>query len=167
MVKDFKPTFAFVVSVESMHGNTRIVAHPIYHNEAGEMRNPSFGRFEIGSELASFAVSAYIDQGSERPYGFFHHFAPYQTELEQAESIVKVLRKVAKALKHAETERGYVSENMFAEYIFRVAAAVGIKDYYIHNSAKGRSVSGEVWRKVDGTGVQYFISEAVRKIRGE
>jgi hypothetical protein len=159
------PTFAFVFQVETVYDVTEIVVRICYETPSGELRNPQPGFSNVGYQYADFPVTAYLDRHHVTPWGFTHAFAPYRTVLEQAESMVKVLRKIRKGLHQASTERGTLTDAQFGEYVFRIAAILGIHTYHVRGTKKQTATSGKVFTRTDGAGVQQWITDQVTEIQ--
>jgi hypothetical protein len=158
-----KPTTAFVVEQETEHGITRIVARPVLVTEAGELRNPLF-RFgnDPESALADLEVYTYVDRDSDewKTYAHLCEYAPLRVDARLAEVIVKSLRRIRKGLDRADSEQGYLSNDAdgWAAFLFRIAAILGIRAYYVRNSDRGHEMTGARYRRTDGAGVQSWLS---------
>jgi hypothetical protein len=158
-----KPTIAFAVQEETEHGVTRVVARPVLVTEAGELHNPQF-RFgnDPESALADLEVYTYVDRDSDewKTYGHLCEYAPLRVDARLAEVIVKSLRRIRKGLDRADSEQGYLSNDAdgWAGYLFRIAAILGIRAYYVRNSDRGQETTGERYRRTDGAGVQSWLS---------
>lgn len=152
-----KEKLAFVVQIEEHYDIRRVVAKVCRVTTSGELRRPSFGSGDLGAHLADFEVSAYLDRDNERAWCPGHYFDAFRVDLEQAESIVKVLRKIQKGMDKATREHGYLAADDFAGYLFRIAAILGVRTYYVRNSDRGREMTGETFRHADAASVQVWI----------
>jgi len=73
--------------------------------------------------------------------------------------MTKTLRKVQRGLDVMDNERGYVRDGDVGTYLTRVAEILGVKHYYVHTTAQMREVTGQRYRKIDGSGLQYWLSD--------
>lgn len=152
-------SLALCVQAETQYGTQRLVARMVLVTPDG-LRDPLWQR---GSDphraLADFQVHAYLDRDNEHAQCPGHSFNPVWVELDQAESIVRVLRKIRRGLDAAEKDSGYLPADDFAAYLFRITAILRIRTYYVRNTDKGRAISGETFRRTDATGLQYWIAD--------
>lgn len=149
-------TYGLLVQIQENHGVRRIVARVVYLNDQGDLLFPSHGdQADVG--LADFEVSAYIDRDNPHPWGFQHGYTPHHVDLPRAELMARTLRKIGTGLEAAETERGHVHD--FADYLFRVAAILRIRFYFLRNDDLRLSMTGQRFRDVQATGVQLWISD--------
>lgn len=160
MTSAAKRKFAFLIQTEDNYGSPRLTARVVYRDEEGKLLHPS--TYEDGFELRDFTVHAYIETNgdSRRIWGSNHSFTPCSLNLMEAESVVKVLRKVSKGLSKIQADEGWVNDEDFATHVFRIARVLGISEYYVRNSAKSRSATGEFYRKADGVSVQMWLADA-------
>ncbi|WP_285601371.1 hypothetical protein [Kineosporia sp. NBRC 101731] len=142
----------------------QIVAQIGYQDTSGWWQSTTFGWSQPGSQYADFAITAYADPTRPCPWGFTHAFSPHQIELAQAESILKVLRKIKRGLDRADTDRGYVPEGHFHDYIIRITTALGLDDYRVPIVPAERTPAGPQFRRVTGAGLQHWIHEQVRTL---
>lgn len=154
-----KEKLAFVVQAKEHYGIRRVVASVSRVTSSGELRRPSFRSGDMGAHLADFEVSAYLDRDNEHAWCPGHYFDAYRVDLDEAESIVKVLRKIQKGMDKVTREHGYLAADDFTGYLFRVAAIVGIRTYYVRNSERGREMTGEKFRHADAASVQVWLRE--------
>lgn len=162
-----KRQYVMVFQVESNHGSPQVVGRICYLNEAGEMRNTLGDRWEEGAEFADFGVHGYVpkpDNDPEYVWGFgYSYLQPYRVETHRAEQMVRLLRKVDKGMARLESERGWVGQEGFHAFALRVAEVLGIKQFYVKNNEKARQISGQFWRKTDGSGVQSWLDLQVQE----
>lgn len=156
---------ALLVEVRDQYGTRQIAATPVYLGDDGDLRNPLFewsGRY---NDVADLEISALVDTGANpcaggAPYGLRVSFKPFRVELAQAEAMTKTLRKVQRGLETMDNERGYVRDGDLGTYLTRVAEILGVKHYYVRTTAQMREMTGERYRKLDGSGLQYWLSDA-------
>lgn len=162
-----KRKYVMVFQVESNHGSPQIVGRICYLNEEGELRNPLGDRFEEGAEFADFAVHGYVPQPNHDPeyvWGFgYSYLQPYRVETYRAEQMVKLLRRVDRGMEKLNSLRGWCGTGDFHAYALRVAEVLGITEFYVKNSERGRQMSGQLFRHTDGSGVQSWISALVEE----
>jgi len=155
---------AFSLQTETEHGTCRLVARVVLVTGEG-LRNPLW---QWGADprkaFADFAVHAYIDRDNEHAWCPRYSFTAHQVELDQAESMVRLLRKIHKGLDVAEQDAGHLRADDFAGYLFRIAAILHIRTYYVRNTDKARAMSGEIFRRTDATGVQCWVAEREREL---
>lgn len=153
-----KRVLEFAVQRETIHGVTRLAAHVVYHNDEGEMLNllSGYSVWDGDNSLADFVVHAYLNDDGD-PYGFGHKFEPHSVDLDQAEKMVKVLRKVARGLDKANADQGYLRDEDFASYLIRVARILGIKTFHVRNNRRHKEMSGQTYRRTDGSGLQSWV----------
>lgn len=154
-----KEKLAFVVQAKENFGVRRVVAYVSRVTSSGDLRRLSFGSGDTGAHLADFEVSAYLDRDYEHAWCPGHYFDAFRVDLEQAESVVKVLRKIQKGMDKATREHGHLAADDFAGYLFRIAAILGIRTYYVRNSDRGREMTGETFRHADAASVQMWVRE--------
>lgn len=155
---------ALLVEVREEYGTREVAATPVYLGDGG-LRNPVFewsGRY---NDVANLDISAFVDTGPNpcaggAPYGYGVRFTPYRVELDQAEAIVKTLRRVARSLEAMDTERGYVRDGDFLTYLTRVAEILAVKHYYVRNTERLWELTGERWRRLGGGGLQHWLADA-------
>lgn len=162
-----KRTYVMVFQVESNHGSPQVVGRICYLNEEGELRNPLGDRYEEGAEYADFAVHGYVPQPNHDPeyvWGWgFSYQQPYRVETYRAEQMLKLLRRVDRGMEKLLSERGWPTNGDFHAYALRVAEVLGIKEFRVKNNERGRQISGEIFRRTDGSGVQSWIAAQVEE----
>jgi hypothetical protein len=154
-----KESLAWCVHVDDGHGVRRLVARVVRVTGEG-LRNP---RWSWGSQpheaFADFEVHAYLDREHERAWAPGHSFAPFHLEWDQAESVVRVLRKIRKGLEAADRDAGYLPADDVAAYLFRIAAILRVRAYYVRNTDQARAISGDIWHPTDAAGVQDWVTQ--------
>lgn len=152
-----KPVYAFMIEPTTRFDTLFIRAHIVRVMDDGEFRNPGYDYGYADDHFNDFAVSAYINKDDARIYGMFAEYRePFSVDLKRAEGMVKHLRKVTRGMDKLNENDGYVNENDYATYLLRVARIIGIKSFYVRNDREARERSGERWRKVTASGMQYY-----------
>lgn len=160
---DSEGTLVLLVQLEECYSIRRIVAHPQRATDEG-MFNILWDDLRPNAvrHLADFAIGTYLSPDYSNPYGWQHYYSGIlHLKLEQAESAVKVLRKVKRGLEQRERDEGYPQD--FATYLFRVAAVLGIRTYYLRSSEKRKAMSGKTFYQADGSDVRRWIQEQVKQ----
>ena len=158
-----KPEFGFYIQIENHAGTNKLVAHVCYLNEQGEIRNPLSGYFEPGCEYADLQVEAYLDRDHEHAWGLGYSYAPHRVELNEAQNMVKVLRRIQTGLLKVQREQGYLAEGDYAGYLLRIMALLKFKVIMVANDEEQKRRSGEHWRRVEATGLQWWVEQQVRR----
>jgi hypothetical protein len=168
-----KVKLAWMVQVERIYGITRVVGRVVRVQPSGELHNISWQwRFspEAGDEFGELEVGAYInDREREVPQvGVWGLSARYHDlsidSPEHARAVARVMVKLDKGMDALTKAEGYVADGNFAGYLVRVGRVLRITDYYVRNNRKGREMSGEMYRRTDGSGVQSWLAHAVSEI---
>ncbi len=158
------PELVILFKVDHLHGVHKIVVQVGYQDASGWWQTPAFGLSQPASAYADLQITAYIDIDTARTWGCSHAFTPIQIELAQAESIVKVLRKIHRGLDRADAEHGYLPLDDFHRYVIRIATILGITDYRVPATPGERAATGETVRQVTGAGLQRWIDGQVHTI---
>lgn len=163
--------FAWLVQAEEQYGTRFIRAHVVIPQPNGELFNPSANYpSDAGYEFADFRVTAYLGHSSStfstedtnpgEIWGLGHEFAPFTvTRAERAQAMVSVFRKVARGFAKAEAEGGYVRDGDFHAYLLRIGTSLGIREYHVRNGKRARDMSGETYRKVTPSTLQWWIGD--------
>lgn len=161
-----KITTALLVQAEESYGMRYVRASVVLPQSDGELHtaqwtwsnSASTGRYE------GFRISAWVGDTMDRQkdagtiWGVHVEYdVSGLREVEQAAAITKVLRTVYNGLSKLEKELGYIQHDDTHSYILRVAKALGIKDLYVHNTRDAAFRSGEQYRKVTGSELQYWL----------
>jgi hypothetical protein len=133
-------TLGFHICVEQQYGVSQVVADVVYlatdadtdnPQEVGKPFNPSFrdlyhtDRHSV-AQYDGFRVAAYLHDVSRRPYAVRHEYRHVTgVQLAQVEAMVRVLRKVDRALKSRNQHEGWLAPDDFERYLLRVADAIG------------------------------------------
>lgn len=163
-----RANMAWLVQVESDYGTRMLRAHPQVVTDDGELRNPSWGWSEDGREFADLQVQAYLGDSDWRTntstggklWGLGHYFKPHRIDnAEHARSIATMFGRIERGLKKAEEEGGYVKDGDFLAYLTRIGAAIGIREYHVRNYGRQLEMSGERFRKVNVSTLQWWIAD--------
>jgi hypothetical protein len=124
-----KPDVRFLVDVAPADGSKYLTAQvTVVYVSDGHIRNPLFSGYDPDgvAALAELHIDAQASKDSEDFYfswNAFHYKQVYDVDLRRAESMVKTLRKVERYMEKKTQTQGYPED--FAEYVTRVAAALG------------------------------------------
>ena len=135
----------------------------------------SYGGFEPGSEFDGFAATAYVGDGGNMwgtkrdnrgVWGIGVQYAPHHIETARhASAIARVLGRVERGLAKANETGGYLAEGDFAAHVLRIARILRVKDIVVRNhNGRNRTYSGEKYRTVNGTGMQYWVRDVVESV---
>lgn len=114
--------------------------------------------------LSAFLVSAYVR--SEDVYGMRPWFSEvYSVELDNAEKMTKLLRKIQRGMDKLNDVEGYVKDGDFFAYLTRISRVLGVKTIYVRNTYKLRELRGELYTRMSGSDLQAYIDVAVDNIR--
>ncbi|GAB3259759.1 hypothetical protein [Kineosporia babensis] len=163
MTRSDIPLVVLVTSQHLYDTTHQIIAQIGYQDSKGWWQTPTWGWCQTASQYADFQITGYVDLEKGTVWGYSHYFNPHQISLDQAESIVKVLRKIKRGLDRADTERGYIPDNSFHEYVIRITAALGITDYRVP-TGDSPSNSGHDVRQVSGGGLRTWLHHRVNEI---
>lgn len=168
------------LQVEDNYGTKIVRAHVGKLDPSdGNMLNVSwrdrFGNDRLAPELDGFTIRAYVGsaagltplEGERGVWGYGVEYDLYRIDdPKQAQAIARVLTKVETGMQKLNSELGYLAAADFAGYVLRVARILGIRDVYIR-SVQDRvwKTSGEVFRKVDGSGLQYWVTDINERAR--
>lgn len=133
--------------------------HLINYNQFGEMPDVR--------HLADLHLSCYLGYpdymaSAGKPgevWGIGAAYSPHRIErADQARGIANTLGKIEKGLHALNDKAGYLAEADFAGYLLRVSTILRVPDIYVRNTARAAAMSGETFRKVDGAGLQSWLS---------
>jgi hypothetical protein len=169
MAARVQPTLAWLVQVVEQYDTRFIRAHVVVPNSAGELLNLLWDRYDSGDgrEYADFQVQCYLghsevhtDSGRGELWGFGHEFTPYRVDsAERARSMATVFARVQRGLDKAERESGNLADGDFVGYLLRVGTALGIRAYWVRNHQRQREMTGDRFRKVTASTLQWWVSE--------
>lgn len=159
---------AWMIQVEDEYGTRRIRAYVVVPQENGELHSPGSYRFDVGHEFRDFSVGAYLGEsdysrlGSPskggRVWGLGHEFKPHHIDsAERAREIASIFVKIERGMRKIEADHGYVKEGDFFTYLTRIANVLRVRTFYVRNHKRAREMSGEVYRKVNASALQYWI----------
>jgi hypothetical protein len=175
-----RPTLALLVQAETNYGTHRITAQVVVPKDDGgklELHAPEFRRYGDAVEKAAgryngFTLSAYVGDSyskGDKPgeiWGAGYFYEPHRVEsAEHALAIAGVLRTLDRGLDKIRDAEGYINHDDFHTLILRVARILKIKTIYVRNTRKARDVSGERFRKVDGSGLQGWVEHTAALAR--
>jgi hypothetical protein len=160
----------WLVQVEEQHGMRFIRAHVVRLTGEGELLTMEWDRPADrgnGREFADFRVQCYLGQPDYvsdgdrgQVWGLVHEFTPFRVECaEHARAMAAVFGRVFRGLARAERELGGLPDGDFVGYLLRVGAALGIRTYYVRNHPQQRDSSGERFRTVTPSGLQWWLGE--------
>jgi hypothetical protein len=123
------------------------------------------------ARLADLTITSQYERGEEpRSYGWQVRYSnSYSVDLERAEVMVKQLRSVRRKLAQLEERYGFPSD--FAQYLMRVADALGITEFVVvardPGAATSRGFSGlhddNLHRTLTPLSAAYWIAERERE----
>lgn len=171
------PVLGAVVSLTDRYGQARLVAHPVEIASPMEFVSPyrpDYGGDRV-TDLADVEIGAYVglnrthDITSDPDRGVWgcgtvvrpHHVST----VEQAMSIARVLRRVTVGLGRLNASDGYLADDDFAGYLLRVAKVLRLTHIYVTQPLAVRERTGEIWRHVDGAGLQIWLAGVVEAVR--
>ncbi|MBN1170679.1 MAG: hypothetical protein JXA67_00725, partial [Micromonosporaceae bacterium] len=131
---------ALLLRHEERYGLRRMLATVVYP-VGGELHSPCFSPIDRATELADLEISAHLSADMTGAYGFHVAFAPRSVELARAQSMVRVLRRVERRMREAQTRFGYPG-NDFHQYLMHAALALDISRYVLGQPVGQRTSSG-------------------------
>jgi hypothetical protein len=160
---------AWLVQVTEDYGTRKIMARVVVPQENGELHAPGTYRFDVGHEFADLNVYVYLGEIDSRvqsdggkTWGLSHDYTPHTVRnVEQAADIVSVFKKIERGLDKANETSGYVREGDFLAYLTRIGNAIGVRRYYVRNHKRALDNSGERYREVTVSALQYWIDDTV------
>lgn len=158
-----KVEYAFRIEPTDLHGSTRIYAYAVRLTDPDN----DYGYDATDRPLKDLRPQAWLDDKSGMIFGMSTEYRDvHSVDLRTAEAMVKTLRKLERGMEKLSESEGYVKADDFATYLLRAARVLGIKAFYVRNNRQQRAMSGEAYRKVAASGVQYYVDticEAVSK----
>lgn len=165
-----KPSnLAWLVQVIDEYDQKKIVAEIVVVQPDGELHSPGSYRFDEGHEFRDLRVTGYLGwgaylTGSDDPtrqgevWGLSHEFEPHTVkDTEDAQRMVKIFQRIDRANKKAVTEFGYVAEGDYFTYLTRIAAALGVRRYFVRNHRERLDSTGERYWSVTGVDLQTWL----------
>ncbi len=170
-------SLALLVELGDVYGQARLFARPVaVQRESGELHNCMWGigGFDLGAELEGFTASAYVG---------YHDFGGRPDDLErgiwgcdfyadvthmkttQASRLARAMTRVTNSMDKQSKELGYLADNDFAGYVLRVAKAMRITKTYVRNTFRAAEMSGQLFRSVDGEGLQTYVGYAALAVK--
>jgi hypothetical protein len=119
---------ALLVSYKRGEIASNIELHPVKLYEDGKIRNYSDHAWPREEPLADFRITCQLDPGGHEPYGFRAEYRDcYSVDLQRAEEMVKLLRKIDRELRKMSEAEG--PPETFSAYVVRVARVLKVKRY--------------------------------------
>lgn len=122
-------------------------------------------QYDETDALADLQVNALLSNDEERAWGWGVDYRQvYRVELEQAEKMVKVLRKVKRGLDKATEQFGYSPD--FHSYMTRIAHILGVKHFVVQadeNSRRGGMYDESQWRFLTAPAAQSWLLDVEHK----
>jgi hypothetical protein len=144
--------------------STTFTAHVVYIDPGGRVLNPLASDRDVG-DFADLAITAQYTpgMGAEDWYGFHVAYVqPYQVHLEQAERMVKRLRKTHKALDRLDEKFGRTVD--LAGFCGRVADAIGcIETAVFSEYSRELTINGTHYRWTDVDGLRYRLAKIAKE----
>ncbi len=153
------------------YGQTRLKAFVGVPQPNGEIHGTGSYRFDNGNEYDGLHITAYIDyngigQNDTRGvWGISHHYSDVRIETpEKARDIARVLTAIDRGLTKARETHGYLRDEDYAQYVFRVAAALKIPSVYFYGSKRYGEMHGSRYIKVTASDLQSHVVNLVDAI---
>jgi hypothetical protein len=174
---DTEGTLTFVVQVEKEYDTYKVMARICRVTDQGEVLNTQwqYGGWDLGAEYAGFHLMAYAGPGwssgpaldSEKGiWGQGTYYDPSRIEsAKQANAIAKVFTRIERGLEKLNAEDGYLPHDDFAAYLLRIAKILKIKEIRVRNTKRAQEMTGETYKVVNGSGLQYWVSDVDRTIK--
>lgn len=155
----------FVVQVEENFGSPRVAGRVCTRAAGGELRNILWSSGSDAVErFDGFVVSAYLD--SERGvWGFGFHVNVRMDSARHAKAVAGLLGAVERGLAKLDQSDGYLPGDDFAAYLLRVARVLRVSSFEVRNLPRQRDVSGQVFRAVNGAGLQFWVDAVDRAVK--
>lgn len=161
---------AIMVQAEDSYSQHHIRAYVMLPQDDGSMHSAQRWSGDAARQYAGFRLTARVghgydtSRGDENPgeiWGWSVEYTDVMIEsAEQATEIARVLRKIETGMRKIEDTEGYTSD--LAVWIMRIARILKIKDLYVRNGQQAYGMSGERYRAVSGSALQWWVSDAVR-----
>jgi hypothetical protein len=141
-------------------GGARLSARPVISLPEGQIQFPGDYEADV-SHLADLVITARV-RADGSVDALRVEYRPFGVDQFKAEEMAKTLKKINSRLQQFTEMVGFLPSGDFAGYVFRVAAALGIRTYLLRNTAEQEAVKGFAYRKAVATSVQELVAEAVR-----
>lgn len=158
---------ALCVQVEDEYGQGRLKGRVVIVQPDGELHNPQWQwPYDHGSEFYGLEIGAYVgdnpDWRHEYPnngvWGPTIRYVPFQVEnARQAKAMASVFGRIERGLAKANDDDGYLKDDDYAAFVLRVARVLKIGTVYVRNSHKTFDMTGQRYRKVSGSDLQYWV----------
>lgn len=162
-----KNVHGFAVQVEDEFGVRQLAAMAFYIDpDDGDLCRPRWDTYREASysirHLSDFTVRAFLTPSTAAvPYGIRHCYTPHELELDQAETIVKTLRRLRRGLDAIERNEGHLPQGDYAGYLIRIGRVLRLDTYHVRNSPTERETTGQFWRPTDSAGLQTWVTERI------
>lgn len=157
----------FAVQVEDEYGVCQFVASVYYVDpDDGDLCRPRWDTYRQPGHairhLADFSVRAFLDSSvAPVPYGIRHCYTPTELELDQAETIVKTLRRLRRGLDAIQRAEGHLPDGDYAGYLIRIGRILRLDTYHVRNTPQERETTGQFWKRTDTTGLQTWVTHRI------
>jgi hypothetical protein len=151
---------ALLLRHEELYGLHQIVAMVVYLTADG-LRSPLFSPYDPATELADLEISAHLSRDVVGAYGHSIAFKPHQVELARAVSMARVLRRVDRRMREAQTRFGSPGED-FHRYLTQAADALRISRFLIGQPTGRRSAGERPHRRAHADEVRAWIDAEIR-----
>lgn len=156
----------FVVQVEENYGSSRIAARVCTRGDGGELRDILWSSGRGAHErFAGFAVTAYVDSDERGVWGFGYHVDVRMDSARHAKAVAGLLGAVERGLDKLNQSDGYLPGDDFAAYLLRVARVLRVSSFEVRNLPRQRDLSGQVFRAVNGAGLQFWVDAVDRAVK--
>lgn len=167
------------LQVEENYGSTRLMGRVGYVADDGHVINVQwrdrFGDDRCTPELDGFTIRAYVGSAfgmtpldAERGlwgWGFEYDLSGAIDDPKQALAIARILTKVKAGMDKANGEQGYLAAGDFTGFVLRIAKVLRIKDVHVRNVRERLWNTGELYRRVDGAALQYWVADVDERAR--
>jgi hypothetical protein len=157
-------TVVLLAQVHKEFDTYRVMAHVRLHQLDGEMRGANWD-YGNGSarEYEGFAVHAYLGNNWDSEQGVWGQgfsYSPSRIEsAQQAKAIARVMEKLERGLDKLISDEGYVASDDFAGYLLRIARVLRIKQIWTRSTKRHQDMTGEYYRLVNGSSLQYWVKD--------
>jgi hypothetical protein len=166
---DLRLTWTTKYSYEDIMVFKALVGYMVTPDHPGDtgLRNPRADRWdsEGTAQYDNLAITAQIDSGKENPTWYAARLVysePYEVDLIQAERMVKLMRRLTKALDKFDTQFGRPED--LAAFCGRVATALGCStDRPFGEYSKELTINGTHYRWTDIDGLRSRLDDTVTK----
>lgn len=169
-------TVVLLVQVEKEYDQYRVKGRVHRHQLDGEMESANWN---YGNGLAcdydGFAVHAYLGnpwstgptvESEQGVWGHSYSYSPHRIEsAQQAKAIAKVMTRLESGLDRLNHDEGYLASGDLAGYLLRITRVLRIKEIWTRTTPRRFDMTGETYRKVNGSDLQYWVQEVDQSAR--